>query len=133
MRRLTRMASWLVLLTILAAAEGAMATPVASARGANRARSTTITVGAIADQLGVSIAANAQQEFTVGINFTGTLKDPEKLAAFGIKDMHQGARVTAVRMATERVYVEADEMEPPHRASVRLRLDADGNLVTPTP
>jgi hypothetical protein len=67
----------------------------------------------------------------VGVQFTGSLVDPQKLAAFGITGMHPGARVVAARIAADRVYVEADELDPPSRASVRVSLDKDGNLVQP--
>jgi hypothetical protein len=131
MLRVRRAASRLLLLGIIVVAGIAFATPLSGARVTLTPSVREVTVGRIADQLGVKIAAGGENEFVVGANFTGTLTDPEKLAAFGIKGMHSGARVTAVRMAPDRVYVEADELEPPSRASARLRLDGDGNLVQP--
>jgi hypothetical protein len=43
--------------------------------------------------------------------------------------MHEGARVTAGRMAPDKIRVEADEMEPvPARGSATLKADAKGVL-----
>ena len=89
------------------------------------------TVGSVAEQLGVKVNSRADDEFTVGTQFTGNLVDAGKLASWGIKGMHPGARVVAARIAPDRVYVEADELDPPARASVRLPLDASGNIVRP--
>ena len=69
----------------------------------------------------------------IGSSFTGSLKDPAKLAAFGLAGFHVGARVTVLRTAPERVLVDVDEDEPePLRKTARLRSDADGTLSVPS-
>ena len=129
MVRPSRVASVLSLVCTLAIATS-FAPSAGDARGTSGQRS-VVTVGSVAAQLGVKVVIGNESEFIVGASFTGTLSEPEKLAAFGIKGMHAGARVTAVRMGPDRVYVEADELEPPNKGSAKLRLDADGNLVQP--
>ena len=90
-----------------------------------------MTVGDVAEQLGVKVGRQSEDEFTLGVQFTGTLVNPAKLASFGIEGMQSGARVVAARIGTELVHVEADELEPPRRASVQLRLDSNGKLSRP--
>ena len=88
-----------------------------------------ISVTAVAEQLGVSLAGNQSGELVVGVSFTGTANDPAKLEALGIRGAHKGARVTVARIAQEVVLVEVDELDPkPLRLSVRLKLGADGSL-----
>lgn len=89
------------------------------------------TIGQVAAQLGVKVPSRADEEFSLGVQFTGTLVDSAKLAGYGILGMHPGARVVAARIAADRVHVEADELEPPSRGVARLSLDADGKLVRP--
>jgi hypothetical protein len=93
----------------------------------------SLTLGAVADQLGVTIRAESSgDELALGASFTGSLDDPDKLAAFGIAGMHKGARVSVMRVAPDKVRVEADEMEPaPARGGVTLRVAADGKLIAP--
>lgn len=93
----------------------------------------SLTLGAVADQLGVTIRAESSgDELALGASFTGSLDDPEKLAAFGIAGMHKGARVSVMRVAPDKIRVEADEIEPaPARAGVTLRVAADGKLLAP--
>ena len=89
----------------------------------------TATVGTIASQLGVKPNAFKDEEFIPGVQFTGVLEEPEKLASLGIKGMHKGARVTVACLSPDRVLVDVDELEPsPRREATRLRLDALGRL-----
>ena len=86
------------------------------------------TVSGVAAQLGLKVHVLGE-DFGVGTSFTGSLRDPEKLASFGVAGFHTGARVTVLRMAPERVVVDADEDEPaPLRKTTRLRIGADGTL-----
>ena len=89
------------------------------------------TVGSIARQLGVKVPGKADEEFELGVQFTGLLEEPGRLAAFGIKGMHAGARVVAARIAADRVYIEADEVDPVRRESSRVAIGLDGTLVKP--
>lgn len=89
------------------------------------------TIGSIANQLGVKVSGRQEEEFSVGVQFTGNLVDPAKLEAFGIRGMNEGARVVAARIAPDRVFVEADELDPPKRASARLPIGSDGKLARP--
>ena len=132
MTSLQRLARSAVLSTTLIVVAAGVAGPARVRNAAPPERAATPTIGAVSAQLGVKVTNLASEDFALGVNFTGVLEDPAKLAAFGIKDMHVGARVTASRMAPDRVIVEADEMEPiPARSSVRLRLGADGTLLVP--
>jgi hypothetical protein len=131
MIRPSRVASVLSFVAVLAAATTSFAPRSSDAKGTMPQRPVVVTIGSVAAQLGVKVVVGNESEFLVGASFTGTLSEPEKLATFGIKGMHAGARVTMVRMAPDRVYVEADELEPPSRASARLHLDPDGNIVQP--
>ena len=91
--------------------------------------SVDITIGQMATQLGVKVpTARADERFDIGVQFTSILVNPARLASFGIKGMHAGARVVAARIALDRVYVEADELEPPVRSSTHLEMDADGHV-----
>ena len=89
------------------------------------------TVASIAAQLGVKVAERESDEFLVGVQFSGTLKDTTKLPAFGLKGFSVGARVTAARIAENRVHIEADALDPPRTEFVRVRIDADGKIVAP--
>ena len=131
MIRPSRVASVLSLVAVLATATMSFASASTDTTSTVTRHPVAVTIGSVATQLGVKVVVGNESEFVVGASFTGTLSDPEKLATFGIKGMHVGARVTAVRMAPDRVYVEADELEPPSRASAKLHLDADGNLIQP--
>ena len=132
MSRLTRYAAILLLLGVgLAASPLPGTSSGAQSNSVLQGRVVTVTVEGIANQLGVRLSTGGNDEFALGRSFTGVLSDPQKLATLGIKNMHVGARVTAMRIATDKVYVEADELEPPSRASVKLMLDADGALVPP--
>ena len=126
LQRFARGASLLVtLLSATAAASNKDAAPTSTGH-------LMATIGSVATQLGVKIADRGSEEFGLGVQFTGVLAEPDKLATFGIKGMHVGARVVAARVSPDRVVIEADEMEPaPARGSVRIRLDPDGKLLQP--
>jgi hypothetical protein len=88
----------------------------------------------VAQQLGVRLSPAQPEELSVGGSLTGTLSDPAKLALLGIADARAGARVTMMRVAEQRLVVEADEIEPVARTRrVTLRLHPDGRLSLPTP
>jgi hypothetical protein len=92
----------------------------------------TASVKAIAAQLGAKVQPREDDELGLGTSFTAMLEQPDKLAEFGIKGMHPGARVTVARVGPDRIRVEVDEMDPvPARGSATLRLDAKGMAVAP--
>lgn len=83
----------------------------------------------LADKLGIKPSPNAPDDIEIGSSVTTSLASPEKIAQYGIKGMHEGARVTVTRTAPDRLRVEADEMEPVSaRAVVTLRVSADGSM-----
>ena len=90
---------------------------------------TVVTIGSIASQLGVTVTMVADEEFAVGVQFTGVLQAPEKLDGLGLPGMHSGARVYAARIGPDRVQVEADELNPPKRVGAKLKLDDGGKLL----
>jgi hypothetical protein len=92
-----------------------------------------VSVGAVADKLGARVIPSAPRELEFGHSATTTLAEPQKLASYGIKGMHEGARVTITCVGPSRVRVEVDEMEPvAQRGAVTLRVSTDGSL-TPVP
>ncbi len=93
---------------------------------------TTPTIAGIASQLGVRAQPTEIEELQTGTSFTAILENPDKLAAFGIKGMHAGARVTIARVAPDKVRVEADEVDPvSHSGSANVKLSAKGELMKP--
>lgn len=92
-----------------------------------------VSVGAVADKLGAKTMPSAPRELELGHSATTTLAEPQKIASYGIKGMHEGARVTITCVGPSRIRVEVDEMEPvSQRASVTLHVSTDGSL-TPVP
>jgi hypothetical protein len=90
----------------------------------------TIRVDALAEKLGVKAMPNGARELEAGQSATMMLADPGKLAPYGIRGMHEGARVTITCVGPNRLRVEADEMEPtPRSATVTLRVQEDGSIV----
>ena len=90
-----------------------------------------VPIGTVADKLGVKTMMNAPRELDLGHSVTTTLADPKKLVAYGIKNMHEGARVTITCVGPNRVRVEAEEMEPvEQRSTVTLKVGEDGTLTT---
>jgi hypothetical protein len=93
---------------------------------------TSVSAKALCDQLGARIQPRDDDELRLGASVTATLNEPEKLAAFGVKGMHQGARVIVARVAPDKIRVEVDEMDPaPASGGATLKLDAKGLLVAP--
>ena len=89
-----------------------------------------VSVSAILGKLGAKPATtNYASELELGRTITASLVKPDKLAEYGIKGMHEGARVTVTRIAPDRVRVEADELEPVAASgAVTLRVGTDGSL-----
>jgi len=131
MPRLARFARSASLLAVLGVTGAWLPTPY-SGRNANRPASLDPTIGSVAAQLGVKVSQRADEEFSLGVQFSGSLEDTLKLATFGVKGFPVGARVTAARIAPDRVHIEADDLDPPRRETVRVRIDANGKLLTPT-
>ncbi len=91
------------------------------------------TIANLADQLGAKLGSPQSDELPVGGSFTGTLADPRKLATLGVTGVPAGARVTAMRIARDRVLVEIDVLDPaPLTRKVTLRLDDTGRLTPGT-
>ncbi|HMA22797.1 MAG TPA: hypothetical protein VKP00_02355 [Gemmatimonadaceae bacterium] len=88
-----------------------------------------VPVGTVADKLGAKVGPSSPRELELGRSATTTLAEPQKLASYGIKGMHEGARVTITCVGPNRVRVEVDEMEPvSQRAAVTLKVSTDGSL-----
>lgn len=86
-----------------------------------------VSAKAIAEQLGARIQPREDDELHVGASFTAVLDTPDKLSAFGLKEMHPGARVTVARIGPDKIRVEIDEMSPaPANTAATLKLDAKG-------
>jgi hypothetical protein len=116
---------------LLGACALAVALPVLSS--AQRPEVDPVPVGSVADKLGVKAAPSSPRELELGRSATSTLDKPDKLAAYGIKGMHEGARVTITCIGPSRVRVEVDEMEPvAQRGAVTLQVSTDGSLTPVT-
>lgn len=90
----------------------------------------SVSAKAIAEQLGARIQPREDDELHVGASFTAVLDKADKLSAFGLKEMHSGARVTVTRVAPDKIRVEIDEMDPaPANTAATLKLDAKGSMV----
>ena len=128
---MTRMLSHLHSLAVVAACVAAVAgTRPASAQEPKQQGIAAASVKAVAAQLGAKLQPRDDDDFGIGSSFTATLEQPDKLAEFGIKGMHTGARVTVARVAPDKVRIEVDEMDPvPARGSTTVKLDAKGALV----
>lgn len=88
-----------------------------------------VSMKTVAEKLGIKPSPNAPDDIEIGRSVTTSLTSPEKIAEYGIKGMHEGARVTVTRTAPDRLRVEADEMEPVSaRAAVTLRVGTDGSM-----
>ena len=88
-----------------------------------------VEVGTVADKLGAKVVPSAPRELEYGRSATTTLAEPHKLASYGIKGMHEGARVTITCIGPSRIRVEVDEMEPvSQRGAVTLQVSTDGTL-----
>lgn len=93
-----------------------------------------IPVASVLAKIGAKPAAvNCPTEIELGRSITASLVSPDKLAEYGIKGMHEGARVTVTRISPERLRIEADELEPvAAKGTVTVRFASDGSL-TPVP
>ena len=99
-----------------------------------RQQSAQLTRNDVAEQLGAKVTSNQNDELPVGSSLTGSLVDPAKLEKLGISGMHQGARVSVMRIAPDKLRVEVDEMEPtPQTKKATLKIDANGRLATSAP
>lgn len=88
------------------------------------------TIAGIASQLGLKIVPSGESELSLGGSFTGLLEDPAKLESAGVHGMHEGARVTVIKVGPDRIRVEADELEPkPIKGTVTLTVTSKGELV----
>lgn len=95
-------------------------------------QSTGITVRGIAEQLGTRLGPRESDELPLGGGFTGSLIDPARLASLGITGLHEGARVSVMRVRLDRLRVEVDELDPvPLTKKATLRLDEKGKLSAP--
>lgn len=110
--------------------------PAASAQdsGQVRQQSRHTTTAAIAAQLGAKLSPNQPEELSVGVSMTASLTDSARIAALGATGLHAGARVTVMRIASDRIRVEIDEMDPvPLTKKLTLRVDAQGRLTPLAP
>lgn len=88
-----------------------------------------VTLSGVAAQLGAKVVARDGDELPVGGSFSGTLADPAKLVALGVAGMHEGARVTVMRVAPDKLRIEVDELDPvPLTKKATLKIDATGKL-----
>lgn len=128
---MTRMLSARLALAVAATClAGVLGARDAAAQDPKQQAMPAASVKAIAAQLGVKVQPRDDDELGVGFSFTATLETPEKLADFGIKGMHTGARVTVGRVAPDKIRLEVDEMDPvPTRGSATVKLDARGALI----
>jgi hypothetical protein len=115
----------------------ALATPwttVAQVAQNVRQQSSHLTRNDIAEQLGAKINSEQTDDLPLGSCMTGSLVEPAKLAKLGISGMHEGARVSVMRIAQDKVRVEVDELEPVAQTKkATLRIDDKGRLVTSAP
>ena len=116
---------------IVAAYVGILAlTPLrALAQIGDTKQSAAVTMSGVAAQLGARVVARDGDELPVGGSFSGTLADPAKLVALGVAGMHEGARVTVMRVAPDKLRIEVDELDPvPLTKKATLKIDATGKL-----
>lgn len=105
-------------------------TPALSAQEQSvKQQSSQLTRGDVAEQLGSKLTSNQSDEFALGSSITATLVDPAKLAKLGITGMHEGARVSVMRVAPDKLRIEVDELEPaPQMKKATLKIDEKGRL-----
>jgi hypothetical protein len=88
-----------------------------------------VSTAFVAEQLGIKASPSQADELRVGGSITCVLVDPAKLAALGAPGLHAGARVTFMRIAVDKIRVEADEIEPVALTKrLTLRIDQQGKL-----
>jgi hypothetical protein len=91
-----------------------------------------VHMSTVADQLGTKLNPQQREDLALGVTLNGTLQEPEKLERLGINGVHKGARVTAMRVAPQKVIVEVDEIEPaPLIRKATLRISEQGRLSAP--
>ena len=117
-------------LILLAAFVVALGVPRQTVAQAPTLQADDIPVASVLANLGSKPAAvNCPTEIELGRSITASLVSPDKIAEYGIKGMHEGARVTVTRIAPDRLRVEADELEPVAAKSVVVvRVAGDGSL-----
>ena len=94
-----------------------------------RQQSSQITRNDVAEQLGAKVTSGQNEELGIGSSLTGTLVEPAKLAKLGISGMHEGARVSVMRVAPDKLRIEVDELEPtPQTKKATLKIDEKGRL-----
>ena len=90
----------------------------------------TFDVAQVAAQMGVVLPGKESGDIPAGVAVTGYTTEPAKLAALGMTGFHKGARVMIMRVAEDRLLVEADELDPvPRRATVKVKIALDGRLI----
>jgi len=100
--------------------------PLANIAPIAEARFTNASIG---EQLGAKVSDRPEQPLSLGASVTGLLRDPSALERFGIKGMHKGARVAAMRFAPDKIRVEVDEIVPaPKKAAATLFVNEVGEL-----
>lgn len=92
----------------------------------------SVRMSTVAAQLGARLNPGQRDELALGVTLNGTLQEPEKIERLGISGLHKGARVTAMRIAPQKVIVEVDEIEPaPLTRRATLRINDQGRLSAP--
>ena len=95
-----------------------------------KAQDPIVSVKEVSEKLGAK-ALPREDDIALGGSATMSLVDTVKIKKYGIKGMHEGARVTVTRVAPDRIRIECDEMEPvPAKSAVTLRVANDGTLST---
>lgn len=123
--RIVRAAAMATLAIGLALPRGASAQASSEAKPQVREVSTAV----VAEQLGIKASPSQAEDLVVGASITCVLVDPAKLAGLGATGLHAGARVTFARIASDKLRVEVDEIEPvPLTKKLTLKIDVQGRL-----
>jgi hypothetical protein len=121
-------------LLALAVTCAALAMPSVTVGQNVRQQSSQVTRSDVAEQLGAKVTQNQNEELGIGSSLTGSLVDPAKLVKLGISGMHEGARVSVMRVAPDKLRVEVDELEPtPQTKKATLKIDDRGRLTPSAP
>jgi hypothetical protein len=116
-----------VLLTLIVAPPAALVAQVPPATVVQQSKE--LTSARIADQLGIKLQLGQVEQLATGGSITGSLVDPAKLAKLGLPALHDGARVTVMRVAPDRLRIEVDELDPvPVTHKATLAIDDAGQL-----
>jgi hypothetical protein len=101
----------------------------AQAAGESRQQARQVSTAVVSEQLGLKTSPGQADALLVGASITCVLVDPAKLAALGAPGLHVGARVTFMRVAADKLRVEADEIDPvPLTKKLTLSIDQQGRL-----